>query len=487
MAEPAKGKLELTKWLIPMLWAMFGFYFQSVCLHYATYVYIHKYADAPSNFARLADPFQENLFTKEYLNIHILDLLAGFFPGTFFLLSAFLAFKKVTVTKKGTLKLRTSRTLASDDGTQTERSDAMRKNVLQLWTKVMLCAGFLFILKGTLGAVTVVPDSSGWDVCKVRLKALGLNWMKKEHSFSDMMWIDFHWLIQYGQPLRYCGDMMYSGHTFVVTLFGLGLYELIRIIQPARGQFSTSRDAKNANLCKMFILIGLTIFSVGEQLLEIYSVEKSRFHYTSDIIVALVVTFLLYTNGVVAIVSKKWSKDGLGTLTKVWDDMKDITKAIKTGAEQDEWHKADEPPEEPREDSSEESKREFKAKKECWEDLQADLEKGINDNKEDWQHLISNGDIFIPPCCVPCCCYAGREHIYSDSQLKELLDTFVLSGTTKHDDKLRAPLQEYLKEHMVFSEGVSWHNFMSALKKEDSRHVPKDSRTTPLMAHQTHP
>lgn len=484
MAEPAQG-LELTKWFIPMLWAMFGFYFQSVCLHYATYVYIHKYADAPSNFARLADPFQEDLFKKENLNIHILDLLAGFFPGMFFLLSAFLAFGKVNVNKRGKLQMTSSGTLADGDRTpsfqvDTGRSDTMRKNVLQLWTKVMLCAGFLFILKGTLGAVTVVPDSSGWDVCKARLKALGFKWMKEEHSFSDMVWIDFHWLIQYGQPLRYCGDMMYSGHTFVVTLFGLGLYELIRIIRPTRGRFS-----KHANLCKMFILIGLTIFSVGEQLLEIYSVEKSRFHYSSDIIVALVVTFLLYTNGVVAIVSKKWSKDGLGTLKEVWKDMKMVCapcQAIAKGAEQDKWHKADEPPEEPRQDSSEQSKRDFQVAKEHWERSQAGLEDGIRANKDQWEHLISNGDIFIPPCCVPCCCYAGREHIYSDSQLKELMDTFVLKDTT-HDEQLRAPLQEYLKEHMVFSEGVSWHNFMSAL----AGHKKEDSRRTPLMAGQTHP
>merc|ERR1712048_1291789 len=92
----------------------------------------------------------------------------------------------------------------------------------------MTCAGLLFVTKGVLGAITIVPDSSGWNVSKDRLKSTGTAWMRSEHSIYDMFIIDFIWVYTYHTPLRYCADMMFSGHTFVVTLFALGAYEITR-------------------------------------------------------------------------------------------------------------------------------------------------------------------------------------------------------------------------------------------------------------------
>merc|ERR1712070_1348505 len=36
--------------------------------------------------------------------------------------------------------------------------------------------------------------------------------------------------------------------------------------------------------------------------------------------------------------------------------------------------------------------------------------------------LRSDGDVFLPPCCVPFCCLAGREHIFSDEEILNILE-----------------------------------------------------------------
>uniref|UniRef100_A0A7S1M2W0 Sphingomyelin synthase-like domain-containing protein n=1 Tax=Alexandrium catenella TaxID=2925 RepID=A0A7S1M2W0_ALECA len=414
---------------------MFGFYVQSVCLHYATYSYVHKYAldskhpPDKNEYATLADPI-EDFLGKSTINIHILDSVAAVFPCAFFSLSVGLAWWD-----------RMSRSLKSRKSLYLRD---MRANVLPLWTKVMLCAGFLFILKGIIGAVTTVPDSSGWEVCKARLTPVGVVWMKEDHSFLSMLVLDFWWNVVYHHPLRYCSDMMYSGHTFTVTLFALGLYELVRIVRPTRNKKKAVADVQ-----KVWLMLLLSVFTVGEQGVEIYFVEKTHFHYTSDIVVALLITFLLYTNGAIALASKKWSKEGSKCFRDVWD-------AVKGRAPEstDAWDKAW--------DDAEEKDAE------AIQDAKAQVAPVIQQNIETWRHLESSGDVFIPPCCVPFCCYAGREHMYSDDQVKEIIRHFVLTEADKDawtkDKVLMKPLQEYLKASMNISEGITMRTLKTALK-----------------------
>uniref|UniRef100_A0A7S1M374 Sphingomyelin synthase-like domain-containing protein n=1 Tax=Alexandrium catenella TaxID=2925 RepID=A0A7S1M374_ALECA len=407
---------------------MFGFYVQSVCLHYATYSYVHKYAldsnDPPADnkYAVLADPVEDHL-KQIKINIHILDLVAASFPALFVLLTALCASMRV-----GNERV----------------TRAMHMNMLQLWTKVMVCIAFLFIIKGVVGAVTTVPDSSGWTVCKERLGPAGVKYMKQTHPFSDMLKLDLYWNQQYHRPLRYCSDMMYSGHTFTVTLFALGLYELVRIVRPTRNKKKAVADVQ-----KVWLMLLLSVFTVGEQGVEIYFVEKTHFHYTSDIVVALLITFLLYTNGAIALASKKWSKEGSKCFRDVWD-------AVKGRAPEstDAWDKAW--------DDAEEKDAE------AIQDAKAQVAPVIQQNIETWRHLESSGDVFIPPCCVPFCCYAGREHMYSDDQVKEIIRHFVLTEADKDawtkDKVLMKPLQEYLKASMNISEGITMRTLKTALK-----------------------
>mmetsp|Transcript_101379 Transcript_101379/g.312705 ORF Transcript_101379/g.312705 Transcript_101379/m.312705 type:complete len:465 (-) Transcript_101379:13-1407(-) len=454
----AAVRKEALEWFIPTMYAAFGFYIQSVCLHWATYCYVHKYAldpvipPAQNPYAVLDDPVADN-FKRENINLHYIDLAAGLIPMLFVGLMA-LEVAKLSKSKSWDVYYSARKALQ------------MRKNLLLLWTKVMLCAGFLFTTKGIIGAVTTVPDSSGWKVCTARLKPEGVKYMKEEHTFWSMLVLDFAWnFLWYHHPLRYCSDMMYSGHTFVVTLFALGLYEYIRIVRPVRSKSTSTTTSsksviaffkKHAIVFNMVCLSAVALFAIGEQCIEVYAVLKSRFHYTSDILVALVMTFLFYTNGVIAISAKLWSQHGLTLLddsfyhapedgdSKAWDEMLD---AVEEGSK-----------------------------------YYGDLADTV---PEEWEKLSSRGDIFIPPCCVPCCCLSGREHIYSDANVKAIIDQFVIGDAGKDPKKKeenlkqRRKLAEYLKRSMNFDEGVSMHNIKSKMSQ-----VLQFLRRTPTTVHE---
>merc|ERR1712205_86825 len=108
---------------------------------------------------------------------------------------------------------------------------------LTCWTKVLLCNALLAIGKGLLGWITVVPDSAGWAVCRQRLGDDGGAWMKEARSTWDIFTLEQG--AQHVGHLRWCGDMMWSGHTYFTCLYALGTYELTRMsvrTLPARQQ-----------------------------------------------------------------------------------------------------------------------------------------------------------------------------------------------------------------------------------------------------------
>merc|ERR1719199_1180479 len=95
-------------------------------------------ARVDTSFGSLNDPLESWLGYRN-ISIGVLDKIAAFFPAGF-------AFVCVL-----NLDLRT-------------------------YTLVMICNAFLALIKGALGAMTTVPDSIGWDKCKERIGADGVNW-----------------------------------------------------------------------------------------------------------------------------------------------------------------------------------------------------------------------------------------------------------------------------------------------------------------------
>jgi len=76
-------------------------------------------------------------------------------------------------------------------------------------------------------------------------------------------------------PTRACGDLMFSGHTAILTI--LFLFEYNYDIWP------------NINAIK--------IIQVAKTLIGYYSIISCRSHYTSDVIVGIIITILLFITG----------------------------------------------------------------------------------------------------------------------------------------------------------------------------------------------
>merc|ERR1712014_254890 len=58
-----------------------------------------------------------------------------------------------------------------------------------------------------------------------------------------------------------------------------------------------------------------------QQSVEIYFVLRSRFHYTADVTMAVFVTYLLYTNGAIAIIAQWWLFPGEEDVEKLVKEM----------------------------------------------------------------------------------------------------------------------------------------------------------------------
>merc|ERR1711879_359055 len=69
---------------------------------------------------------------------------------------------------------------------------------------------------------------------------------------------------------------------------------------------------------------------------------------------------------------------------------------------------------------------------------------------------VSRADILVPPCCFPFCCLAGREHIYSDTQLRKLIEIYA-----EHSRMFGAPDYEASPEHVIYK---SYPEIVQAMK-----------------------
>jgi len=328
--------LLIVKWAVPAALNGFCLFLSMFLLHVATYNYVNemllweKVYELRSNgtsihwsfsqgrtpnetsFGSLNDPVERWLGYRA-VSMQVLDKVAAFFPGCFMLCVVLL------------LELR-------------------------LWTKVMLCNALLALLKGVLGAVTTVPDSIGWNNCKARLGVDGVRYLSTKLSLGDLLRMELVGAPPHGQHLRWCADMMFSGHTYFTCLYGLALFELFRVwfarVKPGIGRAGP--------------LIFVCVLGVGEQVLEVYEVLKSRFHYSMDVLVAIVITFLVFTNSAVCIAAKSWV---------MWRAPASV-------------------------DTSDSVFRLFR----------------------------SSGDVFIPICCIPFCCVPNRQHMFDDSDVEDLLN-----------------------------------------------------------------
>jgi hypothetical protein len=174
---------------------------------------------------------------------------------------------------------------------------------IHIWTKTFLVGSMVAVLKGVLDVVTILPDSIGWDECKDRLTKSGLDQLR-EMPFARDFWhtvLDafVHEVLggRHGRRIRYCADMMVSGHTYFAAVFALSAYKQVSDyaeIWPSFGSRCLRR------LVYWVSLVAITI--------EVLLVAAARFHYTVDVIISLVLVALLFDSRYVESVAASWSE-----------------------------------------------------------------------------------------------------------------------------------------------------------------------------------
>ncbi|CAJ1374064.1 unnamed protein product [Effrenium voratum] len=235
---------------------------------------------------------------------------------------------------------------------------------VQAWTKVLLCHSVLAFGKGVFGATTIIPDSIGWANCKKRLGPEGLQYFESEvpEPAKHGLWATLMAILgielmgphqdRIGAGMRFCADMLYSGHTYFTILYILGLCELLRLASP--------KFIKNPTKRSIFLGIVYTL-CIAQQCLEITLVLRNRFHYTTDVVMAVLLTFLWYTSAPICIAAKWWAQLG----------------------------NADPQPAE-----------------------------GQRESFVLIPRSALSGDVWLPSFCVPFCCINGKHHVISEHQLK---------------------------------------------------------------------
>lgn len=346
--------------MVPMMMAGTGFFIQNFQLRVGTYYYVHKmveydlkltfegnasrfhhdrvhsFGQAPGevSFASLQDPFTVNTVGNyERVDISVLDMLAALFPFLFVVLC-----------------------VAIDEPV--------------VWTRIWCCFFFLAVLKGLFSWITVVPDSGGWAVCQKRLSSsqYSVKWYSQERTVWELLNMS---------PLsRLCADMMFSGHTYFVTIFAFGLHECTRV---------ASRTLTAETRIMLESLVAVT--AIIHQSIEVYFVLKSHFHYTADVVMAVIMTYLLYTNSVIAVVSTKWATPG-------FERKKELLELI---------------------DKS-------------WTEANEDWDMNEN-NKWMFNGLDSSGSISLGCCC----CAWSRQWIYSHNSLRNIHNDLVKATENRTD------------------------------------------------------
>jgi len=176
----------------------------------------------------------------------------------------------------------------------------------KLLNKTMLVASCMAILKGTWDAMTVLPDSIGWESCKERLGEDGLAEMRNMSfilgSFLTEVWgaLFFEIASLTGERYRYCADMMVSGHTYFATIFSLSAWHQVAFLldvywQDRHAWFKRTIKVTTSVVCAVCLAAEITL------------VALARFHYTVDMVASVVLVMLLWDSTYIEWWAREWS------------------------------------------------------------------------------------------------------------------------------------------------------------------------------------
>lgn len=174
------------------------------------------------------------------------------------------------------------------------------------WVRTLTCAALLVALKGLLAWATVVPEPGGWTTCQIRLGADGLSYYRELAAgrsvgplgaLIDTAYLTLRGVFTMGYPARhcFCGDTMFSTSVCLNVLFSMSLYEAV---QSSTQWLAEPRDRKvrRATGAVLFIVVAANmVLAIG-----------GEYHYVADVVSALILALLVYSNPAVALMVEKW-------------------------------------------------------------------------------------------------------------------------------------------------------------------------------------
>ncbi|CAE7456172.1 unnamed protein product [Symbiodinium sp. CCMP2592] len=229
---------------------------------------------------------------------------------------------------------------------------------LRLWTRTLLAAAFLALLRGLLSSLTLLPNPLGWQGCEANLRPEVMAHYQGQQGFADVakgtglvLWL---WLQDLALGMRLqehlvcAGGASLSGSAFFSALFALAIYDLSRMwTRKMKPHFRSLAHLASGGLLTVLVLVDVSIdVALGRQ-------------YTAGVTMSLVLALLTYQSPALAVCADRLLVRG--------------TPALNTLAGQA-------PPKETHQT----------------EDTSRDL-----------------GDIVVPPCCLPFCGFHGRYFLYS--------------------------------------------------------------------------
>eukprot|EP00443_Scrippsiella_acuminata_P063838 CAMPEP_0115472238 /NCGR_PEP_ID=MMETSP0271-20121206/52941_1 /TAXON_ID=71861 /ORGANISM="Scrippsiella trochoidea, Strain CCMP3099" /LENGTH=453 /DNA_ID=CAMNT_0002899459 /DNA_START=41 /DNA_END=1399 /DNA_ORIENTATION=- len=185
-----------------------------------------------------------------------------------------------------------------------------RTRDLHRWTQLLISGALLAALKGFLAWATVMPDPEGWEACQARLGPDGLKYYRRQagisldkrqidisEMFLDMLLLVMRGLWLSGQEQRacFCADTMFCSTTSLYALLCASLYQAVESSVwhfEARSQFIALTITR--------VLLGSAV-----AITSILPVFRSR-HYVADVVLALALALLVYSNPVVTLTVERW-------------------------------------------------------------------------------------------------------------------------------------------------------------------------------------
>lgn len=170
-------------------------------------------------------------------------------------------------------------------------------DVIGIYNKTFIIASIMATSKGIIDMITIIPDSNGWDVCQKRLGDHPIKYLNSI-DFSNHFFMSLFHMIKFEifgldhHRIRYCADMMISGHTYFVVLFLIASYKIVSIVIDKRSY--------------QMILIKLVVMMFI--IVEIITISLERFHYTVDIVMAIMLVILLWDSKTVDMIAYNWSQ-----------------------------------------------------------------------------------------------------------------------------------------------------------------------------------